>query len=153
MEKLAIAAARCDDVWGLVEETISDDFTSRYAAATDDSADFSFCVFKDVFTDIIHRGVLNRMLNQTFLYLSSLNAFIEAIIGKIVTNKGFIASVAAFERQHASNTFEEELKPKPSVAKDIPLLLNRSSSASADNFSDKELKARSARWRWHDQKF
>lgn len=50
----------------LVKETIGDIFTTGYCAATGGIEDFFFSVVESVVTKMIHLGVLDETLNQSF---------------------------------------------------------------------------------------
>lgn len=64
----------------------------------------------------------------------------EALIGGIFNNVGFIARVAAFGKRCATNAVEEGLKLEPLVTKKITSLHNWSTLASASNNSDENSK-------------
>lgn len=54
--------------------------------------------------DMIHPEVLEETLNKNFKRWSRSDAFMEAMIDRIVKNPGYIAPVAASFKQRATNT-------------------------------------------------
>lgn len=104
---------------GLAEKTIGDVFITGYLTATDGIRDASISSVEDVIIDMIHSRVIVEALitNQHFERWSGSDGFIGASIGRIVNDPGFLAPVAAFIKQHATNAVEEELNSKLKVKK------------------------------------
>lgn len=70
--------------------------------------------------------VLDETLNENFEYWSRLDAFMQALMGKIFDNLGFVAPIDAFVKQCAANAIKEELSSEPNWQKsfrDHPIVL------------------------------
>lgn len=108
--KLALGDARWKNVLDLVEETIDDVFKTVNYSAAYSIKDSSFSFLEDTIANMVHRGVFDKPIIQHFEHRSRSDAFMEALICRIIKKPGFVAPVAALIKQHATNAIDEEFK-------------------------------------------
>lgn len=104
----------------LVQETVCNVITKGYCAGTYGFKGSSFLFVEKLVTEMIHRGLLNEKPSQSFERWSQWDAFVQALIEKIVSAQDFIAPIAAFVKQHVINAVEEKPNREYSVPRDIP---------------------------------
>lgn len=65
---------------------------------------------------MVRREVLDETAKQNFERRARSDALMKALISRIVNNSSFIAFVAAFLKQRATNAIEEELNSEQKVS-------------------------------------
>lgn len=126
--------------------------TTEYCAATDYIFESFFLFVESLFTDTIHLGVLDELLNQNFNRWSRSDTIIQTLIEKIVNNRGFIAPVAVIFKQRVICAVHKALTSEPPVLKKILSTTDRFPSASTGPISDAKSNTRHPRGRRHDRK-
>lgn len=92
--------------------------------------------------DMVHRGILEEMLNQNFERWSRSDTLMKALIGRIVNNKALLVPVPAFEKRCAIKVIREKLNSEQKVTKELMSISHRSPSAAAGTPSGEESNAR-----------
>lgn len=101
----------------LVKKTICDFQATDYCAASEGNKNFFLLVCDERDHGDDPRRALDETLRQSFNRWSRSDTFMPVLVEKIVNDPGFIAHVAAVDRQRVTNAVKEDLKLEPQVTK------------------------------------
>lgn len=102
-----------------MERTVRDIFVTGYRVGTERIKKFSFSFVEKMITEVIHRGLLNKMLSQGYNRWSQLDTFMQVLVVKIACDSGLVTLAAALVLHCVVNVVGKKLKQESQVSKRI----------------------------------